>query len=345
MADVTPPEIVQTPETRALQLRETALESAKRYAGKSRAESTWRTYRSAWMRFEAWCQAAALSPLPASPQTVAMFIAAEADAGLANATLEHRLAAIRVVHLGAGHPSPHNTLAVLEVLRGIRRDRRENPRYRRIKAEPAVDTQIQAMVNTLGSESLRDLRDRALLLYGFATALRGSELVRLQVAHIEPREKGDVVSIAYSKGDQTGEGQTVAALAVPGSPYCPVTALRIWLQIASIENGPLFRRISTGGTVGKQALTDKTVVRLIKRCAKAAGLNPIRYSGHSLRRGFLTSAAMNRADVLKMVAQSRHANINMILEYVDNQQLFDNHAGEQLLQPMSESENRDPSVK
>ena len=88
------------------------------------------------------------------------------------------------------------------------------------------------MVETLGTESLRDLRDRALLLYGFATALRGSELVRLQVVDMEAREKGDVVTIGFSKGDQAGEGQTVAALAVPGSPYCPVTVLRVWLQAA-----------------------------------------------------------------------------------------------------------------
>ena len=168
----------------------------------------------------------------------------------------------------------------------------------------------------------------------------GSELVRLQVADIEAREKGDVVTIGFSKGDQAGEGQTVAALGVPGSPYCPVTALRVWLQAAGITDGPLFRRISSSGSVGDAALSDKTVVRLIKRTAKEAGLNEKRYSGHSLRRGFLTSAAMNRADVLKMVAQSRHANINTILAYVDNQQLFDNHAGQRLLQPTVVSEDR-----
>ena len=340
---VTPLEIAQKPADNALQVRKAALDAARRYAGKARADNTWRGYTSAWVRFETWCQAADLAPLPATPQTVAMFIAAEADAGLANATLEHRLAAIRLVHLGAGHASPHNTLAVLEVMKGIRRERRDRPRFRRRPAEPAIDTQVQAMVDTLGTDTLRDQRDRALLLYGFATALRGSELVRLQVADIEAREKGDVVTIGYSKGDQTGEGQTVAALAVPGSPYCPVTALRVWLQAAGIEGGPLFRRISAGGTAGDSALSDKTVVRLIKRTAEAAGLDEKRYSGHSLRRGFLTSAAMNRADVLKMVAQSRHANINTILDYVENQQLVDNHAGERLLQLPGAEEEHSPA--
>jgi len=342
---VTPLEIAQTSEDRALQVREESMEAAKRYASKSRSENTWRGYRSAWECFDTWCQDAHLTALPATPQTVAMFIAAEADKGRANATLAHRLAAIRVVHLGAGHASPHNTLTVLEVLQGIRRARRDRPRFRRQPAEPAIDTQLQAMIDTLGTDSIRDLRDRALLLYGFATALRGSELVRLQVADIEAREKGDVVTIGFSKGDQAGEGQTVAALAVPGSPFCPVAALRVWLQAAGITDGPLFRRISTRGAVGDAALNDKTVVRLIKRTARAAGFNEKRYSGHSLRRGFLTSAAMNRADVLKMVAQSRHANINTILAYVDNQQLFDNHAGQQLLQPTVVSEEGGASAQ
>ena len=105
------------------------MEAAKRYASKSRSENTWRGYRSAWECFDTWCQEAHLNALPATPQTVAMFIAAEADKGWANATLEHRLAAIRVVHLGAGHASPHNTLAVLEVLQGIRRARRDRPGF------------------------------------------------------------------------------------------------------------------------------------------------------------------------------------------------------------------------
>ena len=119
---VTPLEIAQTPEDRALQVRNESMEAAKRYAGKSRPDNTWRGYRSAWERFDTWCQKAHLTALPATPQTVAMFIAAEAVR--ANAALEHRLAAIRVVHLGAGHPSPHNTLAVLEMMQGVRPDRR-----------------------------------------------------------------------------------------------------------------------------------------------------------------------------------------------------------------------------
>ena len=148
---------------------------------------------------------------------------------------------------------------------------------------------------------------------------------------VEPREAGDVVNIRYSKGDQAGVGQKVAALAVPGSDYCPISALRRWLHSASIASGPLFRRVARNGAIGDTSLSDKTVVRLVKSCAGAAGFNAARYSGHSLRRGFLTSAAMNGADVLKMVAQSRHADINTLLEYVEDRQLFDNHAGQRLL--------------
>ena len=270
-----------------------------------------------------------------------MFIATEADRGRATATLEHRLAAIRLAHLGAEYDtSPHNALVVQEVLKGIRRDRKDRPRFKPRPAAPAIDEELQAMVNTLGTATSRDLRDRALLLYGFATALRGSELVRLQVSDIESRMKGDVVTIGHSKGDQEGKGQTVAALAVPGSPYCPVSALRRWLQVARIQSGPLFRRVARNGAIGCLPLSDKTLVRLIKRCAENAGLDQERYSGHSLRRGFITSAADARADVLKIVAQSRHANINTVLAYVQNKQLFDNHAGERLLQQGNQSDDK-----
>lgn len=311
--------------------REAAWEAARRYAGRSRAESTWRGYRSAWERFETWCGSIGATALPATPDTVAMFVAAEADAGRANATLEHRLSAIRLVHLGAGHPSPHNALAVVEVMRGVRRDRHGQARFRPRKVEAALDERLCAMVDTLRSESLRDLRDRAMLLYGFATALRCSELVRLDVADIESGPRGDLVHIRYSKGDQIGTGQRVAALSVWGSPYCPVRSLRTWLRAAGIQSGPLFRAVRRSGSIAPHRLSAKTVVRLIKRTAADAGFDARRYAGHSLRRGFLTSAAMHRADVLKMAAQSRHASLDTILGYVNDQRLFDDHAGAALL--------------
>jgi len=143
--------------------RNNAYQSARRYANKSRSDSTWRTYESAWRVFTEWCNLMQIESLPAEPETVAMFIAAEADDGRATSTLEHRLSAIRLMHLGQGVASPHNTLPVLEVLRGVRRSRKRISSTPNRKA-PILDADIKRLVDMYRGDSISDLRNRALLL-------------------------------------------------------------------------------------------------------------------------------------------------------------------------------------
>ncbi len=145
---------------------EHASNAARRYAQKSRSENTWRAYQNDWRQFEVWCLKLNLRVLPAEPETVAMFIASQASDGLNPSTLTRRLAAIRMVHLGAGYPSPHNTIFVSEVMRGIRRDWGRPPAQK----AAAVDEVIKKMVDVVEPETLKGLRDRALLLLGFAGA-------------------------------------------------------------------------------------------------------------------------------------------------------------------------------
>ena len=259
-----------------------------------------------------------------------MFIASEADDGRATATLEHRLAAIRLMHLGQGLASPHNTLAVVEVLRGIRRERKGRPASQKA---PAVDGQIKRMVDSLDLSSLRGLRDRALLLYGFAGAFRRSELVGVDVEHIDAHDKGDIVLIPSSKSDQEGRGQKVGILAQPDSAYCPVTALRAWKHAARITTRAVFRRFYRHDTISNHRLGDRAVALLVKDCIVAIGLRDQehRYSGHSLRRGFLTCAGQEGADLLKLISQSRHSRVDTVLGYVDDRERFEQHAAEHLL--------------
>ena len=305
-----------------------AMDTAKRYAQKSRSEATWRAYRNDWRQFEAWSSSVGLSSLPADPDTVAMFVAQQADQGLNPSTLTRRLAAIRLVHLGAGHTSPHNALKVTEVMRGIRRNWGQPPR----KKTAAVDEDIKRMADAVEAETRKGLRDRALLLFGFAGAFRRSELVALNTWNLESRVEGLIVTIEQSKTDQEGQGQTIAILRRSDSPYCPVTAVNDWLTVADIERGALFRRMYRGDTVGDQRLTAQSVALVIKDLAYRVGLNPADYAGHSLRSGFLTSAARNRASVFKMADQSRHKSLDVLREYVRSEDLFENHAGNQLLQ-------------
>lgn len=313
---------------------EEAREAAASYAKGSRAASTWRAYESDWRNFSRWCASVQRQALPTQPATVALYIAAQAQLGLAPSTLERRLAAIRLMHVGAKLPSPHDGLEVQEVMRGMRRA------WKRPAAQkaPAVDEEVQRLVDAVKPQTLKGLRERALLLLGFAGALRRSELVALDVEHLTAKPEGFSVLVASSKTDQEGQGQTVAIPRVQGSPYCPVQAVADWRVAAGIESGPLFRRMQRGDVVGQARLTSQSVALIIKELATKVGLDPARYAGHSLRSGFLTSAARQRASIFKMADQSRHKSLDVLRAYVRNEERFEDHAAEGLLQPRA---NRD----
>ena len=304
-----------------------ALEAAAGFAKASRSAATWRAYEADWKGFSHWCRAVDLVPLPATSHTVALFIAAEAKRGRAPSTLGRRLAAIRLMHVGAQYPSPHDALEVDEVLRGIRRAWKRPPTHK----APAVDDKIMRMVDAVGPQTLKGLRDRALLLLGFAGAFRRSELVALDTDHLTAQVEGLSVRIASSKTDQEGVGQVVAIPRVVASPYCPVQALFDWLIAAEITSGAVFRHVHRGDPVARTRLSGQSVALIIKELAAKAGLDPSRYAGHSLRSGFLTSAARNRASIFKMADQSRHKSLDVLRAYVRNEQRFEDHAAEGLL--------------
>lgn len=304
-----------------------AFKAAKHYLKRSRSEATWRAYRSDWRVFQAWCEEVDLSALPASPMTLQLFLANQAQQGLHPSTLNRRLAAIRIVHLGSNHPSPHNTLPVIEIMRGIRRDRIGGSEGK----TPLTDDLVKLIIKNIPSCSLTGLRNRALLLIGFCGALRRSELVGVDMEHIEYHSKGIVIRIPHSKTDQEGKGQDVGILAKPGSDYCPLEALDAWVKAANIELGPVFTRIRRGGHAANSRLSAQSVALIVKKNVQSAGLNPALYSGHSLRSGFLTSAARSRADLLRMADHSRHVKLDTLRSYVKPVEIFDDHAGQQVL--------------
>ncbi|MEO1594427.1 MAG: site-specific integrase [Pseudomonadota bacterium] len=170
-----------------------------------------------------------------------------------------------------------------------------------------------------------------MLLFGFAGACRRSELVALNTANLEKREEGLKVTIQKSKTDQEAQGQVIAIVRQPESPYCPVQALNDWLTVAEIERGALFRRMYRGDDVGDSRLSAQSVALVVKEYASRAGLDWERYAGHSLRSGFLTSAARNRASVFKMADQSRHRSLDTLRQYIAQEELFEEHASMGLL--------------
>ncbi len=325
-----PPEALVVHEDQASPALTSALASARDYAAASRSEATWRAYQHDWQRFATWCASVGQPALPGSASTICAFLATEADAGLAAATLTRRLAAIRVVHQGNQQPSSHDAPAVREVMRGIRNRQKGRPSP---KKAPLMDTDLTLLVDTLDMTTLAGTRDRALLLIGFAAALRRSELVGIDVEHLTFRPEGLTLTIPFSKTDQAGNGAEIAVPAIPLSRYCPVAALKSWLTVAGITEGAVFRRMRRGPCVGQDRLSDSTVAKLIKQCARDAGHeNVSMFAGHSLRRGFITTAARNRADVFAIAAQSRHRSLDTVREYVDAETRFDDHPGLKMFQ-------------
>jgi site-specific recombinase XerD len=297
----------------------TAIDLAKA----EKAPATRRAYASDFRLFEVYCDAKGINALPAAPETVASYIAAEAQTAKPS-TIGRRLAAIRYAHKLAGLETPTDAEAVKATMRGICRTFGSA----KVKKAPAIAARVLSMV-AAAPDQLSDLRDHALLLIGFAGAFRRSELVALDVADIEETQTGLLVTIRRSKTDQEATGRTIAI--TRGDVACPVKALREWLDAAGIVSGPLFRPINKSSTVSASRLTCRSVANIVKQCAGRAGLDATIYSGHSLRSGFLTSAAARGASIFKMMDQSGHKSIDTLRGYVRDAELFKDHAGAGLL--------------
>jgi site-specific recombinase XerD len=300
------------------------LETAVNYAKAEKAPGTRSAYQSDYRLFVAWCEAKGVPSLPASVETVAAFLAAAAESGKKPSTLGRRLAAIRYFHRLAGHPTPTEAEAVKATLRGIRR----SVGSAKVRKAPALAEHVKAMI-AASPDSLRGKRDRALVLLGFAGAFRRSELVALDVEDVEEVELGLRVLIRRSKTDQEGMGSVIAVMR--GAVACPVRALREWQRAAEIESGPLFRPINKADKVSQGRLTSRSVANIVKEMAQRIGLDASTFSGHSLRSGFLTSAASNGASIFKMMDVSRHSSIETLRAYVRDSEMFKDHAGAGLL--------------
>jgi len=216
-------------------------------------------------------------------------------------TLYRRLSGISQAHQAAGFSTPTTDAQVRLVFQGIRRTLGSAPDQK----NAAITAEVRAMVETL-SPALIGVRDRALLLVGFAGAFRRSELVSLDVADVTFSSDGLIVQLRRSKTDQEGEGRKVGLPFGSNPLTCPVRALRAWLDVAAIARGPIFRSVDRHANVAETRLTDQSVALIVKRSARAAGLDWERYAGHSLRSGLATAAAMADVSERAIMAQTGH---------------------------------------
>jgi len=303
---------------------------ARDYAEASRSENTRRAYDSDWRHFCAWCRRSDLEETPPDPQTVGLYITACASGsatfdGEPNSvtTIERRLSALCWHYAQRGLPLDRSDRHIATVLAGIRNTHASPPRQK----EAVIRDDVVAMLGTLDLGKLRGIRDRAILLLGFAGGLRRSEIVGLDCGRdetedgrgwIEFQKKGLLVTLTGKTGwreVEIGRGSADAT--------CPIVAVESWLKFARIGHGPIFRQVrEEGKDVGVERLSDRTVARIVKRTAMAAGIRSDlpggeqerekKFAGHSLRAGLASSAEVDERYVQKQLG---HASAEMTRRY------------------------------
>jgi site-specific recombinase XerD len=319
------------------------------YATRARGDGTRRVYRTAWRQFQAWCESLGRTPLPADPDTVAMYVVRRADDGRAVSSLRVDLAAIRTAHLLAGLSLDLRHPRLAMVLDGITRAKGIRPRK---QAAPAVPMVLRLMLAARPpADSPLGARDRAMLLLGFGAALRRSELVALAIGDVEAvANRGLRVLVRRSKTDQQGKGQDVAIWANPADPaFCPATGLDAWMRhrragpdmtgTAADAERPLFCGLTKAARLTGRGLSDKAVARLVKQAAADAGLDPDRYSGHSLRAGLATAAGDNGAGLAALMRQTRHRSTAVALGYLRPADLWRGNVTEAVFQGPTDTDD------
>lgn len=301
---------------------------ARGYVEAASSVNTRKAYASDWKHFSAWCRRQNLAALPPDPEVVGLYITACASGtaergGKPNtvSTIERRLAAIGWNCAQRGTKLDRKDRAIATVMAGIRNRHAAPPRQK----EALLPEDLIAMLETLDRGTLRGLRDRAMLLVGFAGGLRRSEITGLDLGRdqsedgrgwIEIFDKGALVTLRGKTGwreVEIGRGSSDAT--------CPVTALETWIRFAKIARGPLFRRVTgQGKDVGPDRLNDQEVARLVKKAALAAGVRgdlseaerAQKFAGHSLRAGLASSAEVDERHVQKQLG---HASAEMTRRY------------------------------
>lgn len=295
-------------------------------------------YEKGWSRFIDYCTEEHIAdPLSAPPDMVAHFLVQlatrpnqQSGIVLSMGTVTLYKSAINKKYTDAGKSSPTNNPVVRATLKGLAR--LKGTACRRAKA--LREYHIQAMLSQCADTTI-GRRDAAIIAIGFSGALRRSEICDLNVEDIEflkPTEEGKqhmFLTIRHSKTDQQGKGQKIAIL--DGRTIRPVQRLQIWLNASGIMHGPLFQTMKCGGYVQGRPLHHSDIPRLVKHYAARIGLDPKEVTGHSLRAGFVTSAAVHHARLDKIMAVTRHTNPATVMKYIRDADSFIDHAGEHFL--------------
>jgi integrase len=306
-------------------------ETARGYAAARSSANTRKAYASDWAQFQRWRRRKGFDAAQPDPQIVGLYLAASASGeGVAKAavsTIERRLAAITAAYRTAGTPLPRQDRHIMDVMAGIRRLHARPPRQK----EALFAEDILAMCATLPN-NLRGYRDRAILLVGFAGGLRRSEITGLDCGPEQTPDPGGWIEILEEGALLTIRGKTGWRQVEIGrgskESSCPVRALELWLKLARVSHGPVFRRVREQNTgVGSERLDDKHVARLVQSAAMKAGVRSdlpeaerkALFAGHSLRAGLASSAEVDEAHVQRQLG---HASVEMTRRYQRRKERF-----------------------
>jgi site-specific recombinase XerD len=277
----------------------------------SKASNTLRAYKSDYKDFAGFCIKHGFKLMPTDPKILSIYLT-HLSQTCKFSTLKRRLASISVIHKLSGHYIDTKHPMITENLMGIKR---KNGSHQKAK-KPILINDLKSMIDVIDKEKneKRKLKNRALILVGFAGGFRRSELVEIKIEDIDFVPEGVKIFIKRSKTDQSGEGMTKGIPYFSNSKYCPVISLKNWLEEREIKDGKIFD------------MSDKSVALTIKKYTAIVGLDSNKYSGHSLRSGFATSAAELGAEERSIMAMTGHKTTQMVRRYIQEANLFKNNA-------------------
>ena len=291
----------------------------------SKAVNTVRAYKSDFEDFGLFCAKNGFKTLPTNPETVSLYLTYLSSKDVKISTIKRRLVSISVIHKMKGHYLDKKHPIIIQNFMGIKRRKGVNQKGKK----PLLINDLKRIIDLINQQSepdIKKLRNKALLLIGFAGGFRRNELVSLNLEDLEFVFEGLKINIKRSKTDQFGEGFTKGIPYFENYLYCPVKNLRKWLNVSKIKKGPVFVRFLKGSKISNIRLTDQSVALIIKEYLTKAGIDSKNYSGHSLRSGFATSAAEGGAEERSIMAMTGHKSTEMVRRYIKEANLFNNNA-------------------
>ena len=301
-------------------LKETTLNNINN----SKANNTIRAYKSDFQDFHAFCFKHGLQSLPTEPKIISIYLTYLSQKFKVS-TLKRRMVSISAFHKLKGFYLDMKHPIIIENLLAIRR---KYGSYQ-IGKKPLLINNLKLIINVIDTiivNKLKQLRDKSLILVGFAGGFRRAELVSINFEDLEFTEEGLKINIKKSKTDQFGEGMIKGIPYFQNKMYCPVANLKKWLEISKITTGPIFKRFSKGLSLTNKRLTDQSVALIIKEYLNLAGIDNKNFSGHSLRSGFATVAADSGADERSIMAMTGHKSSQMVRRYIREANIFKNNA-------------------